>query len=226
MKKVLITGAGRGIGLALTEQFLQKELHVTATYRDKANATELFELAQKSKNLKLVQMDVADDQTWGDFKKHVTTETPDILINNAGVIGTQSGSIRDVHMNDLKNVFAVNTFAPLQISQVVAPLMKAGSTIAHITSLMGSVADNKGGGYYDYRMSKAALNMMNKCLSIEFSKLTCLVLHPGWVQTDMGGSAAPVQPEASAKGLAEVILKSQSAQSGHFYDYKGRELPW
>ncbi|MBY0452205.1 MAG: SDR family oxidoreductase [Bdellovibrionaceae bacterium] len=226
MKTVLITGAGRGIGLALTQQFLQKDHHVLATYRDEVSAADLLALAQTSKNLQLIKMDVAQESTWGDFKAVVTKSPPDILINNAGVIGSQSASIRDVNLKQLAEVFSVNTFAPLTVSQFVAPLMKAGSTVAHITSLMGSMADNKGGGYYDYRMSKAALNMMNKCLSIEFSKLTCLVLHPGWVQTDMGGSAAPVQPEASAKGLTEVILKSQIAQSGHFYDFRGQELPW
>lgn len=226
MTTVLITGAGRGIGLALTEQFLQKGHHVLATYRDEATANDLLALSRSSKNLKLIKMDVSQESTWGEFKAVVTQSPPDILINNAGVIGSQSASIRDVSVKQLTDVFSVNTFAPLMISRFVAPLMKAGSTIAHITSLMGSIADNKGGGYYDYRMSKAALNMMNKCLSIEFSKLTCIVLHPGWVQTDMGGSAAPVQPEASAKGLTDVILKSKTAQSGHFYDFRGQELSW
>ncbi len=226
MKTVLITGAGRGIGLALAEQFLQKGHQVLASYRDEATSKDLLALTKISNSLQLIKMDVAQVSTWGDFKTIITKTPPDILINNAGVIGSESGSIRDINLKELTNVFAVNTFAPLLVSQFVAPLMKAGSTIAHVTSLMGSIADNKGGGYYDYRMSKAALNMMNKCLSIEFPKLTCLVLHPGWVQTDMGGSSAPVQPEASAKGLTEVILNSQVEQSGRFYDYRGRELPW
>lgn len=226
MKTVLITGAGRGIGLALTEQFLQKGHQVLASYRVEATAKDLLALAKTSKNLQLIKLDVAQESTWTDFKTVITKTPPDILINNAGVIGSESGSIRDINLKELTDVFAVNTFAPLLISQFAAPLMKAGSTIAHITSLMGSITDNKGGGYYDYRMSKAALNMMNKCLSIEFPKLTCLVLHPGWVQTDMGGQAAPVQPEASAKGLTEVILKSQTAQSGQFFDYRGQQLAW
>lgn len=226
MKKVLITGAGRGIGLALTEQFLQKRHQVWATYRDETTAKDLLKLAKSSKQLQLIKMDVSKESTWVDFKAVVSQTPPDILINNAGVIGSESSSIRDISLKQLTDVFAVNTFAPLLISQFVAPHMKAGSTIAQITSLMGSIADNKGGGYYDYRMSKAALNMMNKCLSIEFSKLTCLVLHPGWVQTDMGGAAAPVQPQASAQGLVEVILKTQNEHSGRFYDYRGHGLKW
>lgn len=226
MKKVLITGAGRGIGLALTKEFLKHNHQVIATYRDEKSATDLLHLRQQSKDVHPIVADVGDEKTFGALKEKLTQFGPiDILINNAGVIGSKSSSIHELDFKKVSEVFNVNTLGPMRVCQLVMPFMAEGGTVAHITSQMGSISD-AGGGYYDYRMSKAALNMFNKCLSIEYPMNTCIVLHPGWVQTDMGGAGAAVTPQESASGLYKVIIEAKPKQTSHFYDFRGREIGW
>ena len=223
MKKVLITGAGRGIGLALAKEFAADGYQVAGTYRDEATASELLQHGKIS----AVKADVADAKSLGAISTFLKTWGQlDILINNAGVIGEKSASLLDLDIENLHKIFDVNTFGPMRVCQTAIPFMKPGATIAQITSLMGSIKDNGSGGYYDYRMSKTALNMFNSCLSKEYSKMTCLVLHPGWVQTDMGGKGATVTVDDCAKGLFKIISEAKQEQSGHFYDFKGKELPW
>lgn len=226
MKNVLITGAGRGIGLALTREFLEHGFQVLGTYRDERSARELLSLAKAQSNLKLATADVTTEKSLGPLREQLKKfGSLDILINNSGVIGQMANGLKNLDFDQVGNTFAVNTLGPMRISQLAIPFMKTG-TIAHITSLMGSIKDNESGGYYDYRMSKAALNMFNKSLSKEFPSLTCLVLHPGWVQTDMGGAGATVPVVDSARGLFTVIVEAKKSQSGHFYDFRGKELPW
>lgn len=227
MKNVLITGGGRGIGLALTQEFSAKGYKVAGTYRDEKSAAGLLQLSRENKDVIAVKADVTKTgslmavidllNTWG---------TVDVLVNNAGVIGEKGASLLKMEIEKLHDVFDVNTLGPMRVCRAVIPFMKSGGTIAQITSLMGSIADNGSGGYYDYRMSKAALNMFNSCLAKEFQELKCLVLHPGWVQTDMGGAGATVTTEDCARGLFKLISNGANAKSGHFYDYAGKELPW
>ncbi len=227
MKKVLITGAGRGIGFALTKEFLAHDFQVIGTYRSEATAVELLQLAKENKNVLTVKADVTNEKTFGPLKEQLgKLGTIDILINNSGVIGEKGSSIKNIDFDSLSEVLNVNTLGPMRICQLAIPFMKPGSTFANITSLMGSIADNAGGGYYDYRMSKAALNMFNKCLSIEFPQMTCLVLHPGWVQTEMGGKGATVTTKDCAAGLFKVVSEAKINQSGQFCDFRGKELPW
>lgn len=226
MKNVVITGAGRGIGLALTKEFSRQGFRVLATYREEKAARELLQFVNEA-DVTAVTAEITDESTFAPLKEKLEKlGSVDILVNNAGVIGNTAASLQQLDPKKMMEVFNVNTFGPLRMSQLVMPFLKEGGKIAHITSLMGSIADNASGGYYDYRMSKAALNMFNSCLAKEFPKATCLVLHPGWVQTEMGGSEAPVTKEESARGLSQVILKAKLEQSGHFFDYTGKELPW
>lgn len=222
MKNVLITGAGRGIGLALTKEFLKNGYHVIGTYRDEKSASELLHLPQVTG----VKIDVTDEKSFSSLKEELKkAKVIDVLVNNSGVIGDKSKSLLDININKVAEVLNVNTLGPMRICQQVIPFMIKGGTVAQITSLMGSIADNMSGGYYDYRMSKAALNMFNASLTKEFSHLKCLVLHPGWVQTDMGGAGANVTAEDCAQGLFQVMT-DEKRQSGHFYDFRGKELPW
>jgi NAD(P)-dependent dehydrogenase (short-subunit alcohol dehydrogenase family) len=98
--------------------------------------------------------------------------------------------------------------------------------VANMSSMMGSIADNSSGGYYSYRISKTALNMFTKTLSIEQRQWVVVSLHPGWVKTAMGGAEAPLSPQESGQKLFKLIMDLQLEQSGRFYDYSGRELPW
>ncbi|MGZ3695376.1 MAG: SDR family oxidoreductase [Bdellovibrionota bacterium] len=226
MKNIVITGAGRGIGLALTREFSQKGYHVLGTYRDEKSAKDLLRLAQEG-NVTAVTADITNESTFGPLKKALEKLGKiDILLNNAGIIGKEFGPLSEVDPEDVMNVFNVNTLGPLRVSQLAMPFLKKGGTVAHITSLMGSIADNASGGYYAYRMSKTALNMFNRCLAHDFPEATCLVLHPGWVQTDMGGTNATITKEDSARGLCQVITQAKLEQSGKFFEYTGRELPW
>ncbi len=227
MKTVLITGAGRGIGLALTREFAQNGYRVVGTYRTESAAKELLDLSASSKSIVPVKADVTNEKTFAALKEELSLiKSIDILINNSGVVGDRGDSLAELDLDRTKDVFEVNTFGPVRICQLVLPYMKLDGTIAQITSKMGSIKDNSSGGYYDYRMSKVALNMFNMCLAKEFPQLTCLVLHPGWVQTEMGGAGATVPVRDCSLGLYKVITGAKSAQSGGFFNYTGEALPW
>lgn len=227
MKTAVITGAGRGIGLALTKELLNGGYKVFASYRTEASAKGLLELARTNQNLTCVIADVTEEKTFAPLKEHLKKAgSVDLLINNSGVIGQSSTPFLELNIAAAIATMDVNTFGPIRMTKMVLPLMNKSGTIAHLTSLMGSIADNGSGGYYDYRMSKCALNMFNKSLSQDFPEMTCLVLHPGWVKTDMGGDKAPTTVDESAKGLYEVIVGKKPRRSGEFRDFKGQELPW
>lgn len=227
MKTVLITGAGRGIGLALAKVFSENGYQVFGTYRSKEKAKDFLALSQSSKTVIPVQADVADESTFVSLKEQLKKiGSLDVLINNSGVIGEKRSPLSELNITATLETFRINTLGPMRITQLALPYLAVNAVVAQITSLMGSIADNGSGGYYDYRMSKAAVNMFNMCLSKELPEVTCLTLHPGWVQTDMGGAGAMVTTKDCAQGLYKVISKASLKQSGHFYDYTGKELPW
>jgi NAD(P)-dependent dehydrogenase (short-subunit alcohol dehydrogenase family) len=227
MKNVVITGAGRGIGLALVKEFFNHGYSVLGTYRDSASAAQLLNLSREHERIKAVTADVSDENSLSDLQKEVKRMGQvDVLINNAGVMGEKSKRLPEMDLKKMDRVFQVNTFGPIRICKVVMPFIPHGGKVAQISSMMGSITDNGSGGYYDYRMSKAALNMFNMCLSMEYPDVTCLALHPGWVQTDMGGAGATLPVDESARGLFKVITGATASQSGDFYDYRGTQLNW
>lgn len=227
LKNIVITGAGRGIGFALTKIFTQNGHHVVGTYRSDKTASQFLNFAKEHSTVTAVQADVTSEDTLKNLSTTLKNSPAiDILINNSGVVGERGNSILEQDLEALTEVFNVNTLGPMRVIKAVLPYMNKVGTIAQITSLMGSIADNTSGGYYDYRMSKAALNMMNMCLTKELPHMTCLVLHPGWVQTDMGGAGAKVTVEDCAQGLYRVITTPSLRKSGEFLDYTGQHLPW
>lgn len=227
MKTVFITGANRGIGFGLTKRFLENQFQVFAGYRDIKKSTELIKLAEENKNLILFKLDLNNDTDFDQLKTFLNNQPQiDILINNAGIMGSAKTSILETSTDELLTVFKNNTLAPMRVFQVLLPHLSNKAIIANLTSQMGSIADNRGGGYYDYRVSKAALNMLHKCLSIEFKDFTFLTLHPGWVQTDMGGKQAPTSIMESTTGLFNVITGKIQRSSGQFLNYLGKEIPW
>lgn len=227
MKKVLITGAGRGIGLALTKAFLANGFSVHATYRDAKKASDLFQLQSKQSGLTLSVVDVVDASTYSSIESALgPTHRFDFLINNSGVVGGRGRHLKELAISDVQSVLSVNLIGAIQFTQFLVPRLTDHAVIAQISSRMGSITDNSSGGYYDYRISKAALNMFSSCLANEFPNFTCLTLHPGWVQTAMGGPGATVTPADSANGLFRVITTSPLTASGKFFDYQGKSLPW
>ncbi len=228
MKTIFITGSTKGIGLEMTKQLLKKGHHVIASGRDPRGSSELKSLAADfGDKLTLVQLDVTSDKDLAELT-NASFKKIDWLINNAGTFeGRGESGFEKLDIKDVFQVFEVNTVGPIRVTQSLLPFLQNSDApvIANITSHMGSIAD-AGGGYYPYRMSKAALNMFTKTLAVDYPKITAVVLHPGWVRTRMGGQQAPTMPEDSAAGLLQVIEKLSPAKTGHFFDFKGKELPW
>ena len=220
--KILITGASRGIGLELVRQALKRGDSVFAVARKPESSKGLTDLkAEFGEKLHLVGMDVRSNEAPQKIAA-VVGNSLDILINNAGIL------LEGVSVDDFLESFRVNSVAPFVITQALLPALKNSSQprVIQITSKMGSIADCTSGGHYVYRASKAALNMINKCLSRDNPWLSTIVIHPGWVQTDMGGQSAPTTPEESAQGIRKVALELKLAQSGQFFEFTGKELPW
>ena len=227
METILITGASRGIGLELTKQFLDLNYKVISSYRIKPSLE--LEKFTSNKNLTLVELEVTDEVSITNLANTLSDVKIDILINNAGVIGPEQQSMAEIKQQDWLNTFAINSIAPLMVSHAVLPLMKHTTKprIITISSLMGSISSDSV-GMYAYRSSKAAVNKVMKILSVELNDqgvAVCLV-HPGWVQTDMGGQQADITVKESATGILEIARTLTMAQSGHFLAWQGNKLDW
>lgn len=229
-RTVCITGANRGLGLGFTRDFLRRGWTVAATCRTPGEAVELRELQEEYGELLLiVQCDVTSGESVREMARVVAGRIPalDILVNNAGVL-PDDDSIEIVQEDVLLSTFNINVAGPVRITQALLPLVRLGreKKIIHISTEMGSIGSNKRGGAYSYRISKAALNMLMKNLSLELYSegIVSMALHPGWAQTDMGGVNATVPVELSIRGMMELIGNATLQESGRVFDYTGREL--
>lgn len=227
MKHWVITGAGRGIGLELTQQLCAAGERVTAIVRSPDRAVKLKELSRKSKFLKILQADVTKDIDIAAAATQLKGLEVNVLINNAGIY-LEDGVLPELDLKMVEETFQVNVLGPIRTTKMFLPnLLKATQPIiVNISSQMGSIDDNGSGRSYAYRMSKAALNMFTKNLSLEFPRAIVLALHPGWVKTDMGGSSAPTEPKDSVAGLLNVIKSAQFENSGSFLNFKGEKIEW
>ncbi|MGE4070152.1 MAG: SDR family oxidoreductase [Lysobacterales bacterium] len=221
---VLVTGANRGLGLEYARQFAAKGYRVIGTARDPQGATELADVADRVEAL-----DVADAASVAALAERLKDVPIDILVNNAGMFDRGDVSIDKVDFGVMEQTFQVNTFGPLRLTQALLPNLRLGQRkqIVNMSSQLGSV-QNSDGRWYAYRASKSALNQINKILSVELGPegFVCVVLHPGWVRTDMGGAAATYSPEESVSGLIGVIEQLDSGKNGGYFDLKGNTLPW
>jgi NAD(P)-dependent dehydrogenase (short-subunit alcohol dehydrogenase family) len=220
----LVTGANRGIGLEFARQLTFRGDRVIATARDPEKAADL-----KATGATVWPLDVADAASIASLSKRVAETPIDVLINNAGV-SSASKSITTLDGEELARVFRVNSTGPMLVAKAVLQALKSGQrkTVLSITSQLGSIANNTGGSSYAYRASKAALNMLNRSLAAELKGdgFTCVVAHPGWVQTDMGGKEAPLAPQESVRALVVLLDRLTTADTGKFFNYDGKELPW
>jgi len=227
-KRVLITGANRGIGLGLAQKFLVEGYEVIAGMRHPDGARCIWELESEFPGkLSSIELDVTSAASIKSAVQKVEGHL-DILINNAGVLPNGSAGFSDLKEEDLLKAFAVNTMGPVKITQAFLPkiLESANPKVINISTKVASISDNAGGGSYAYRMSKTALNMINKNLSIEFPEVVFAVLHPGWVKTDMGGENAILDVIDSTNGMYNVIAGLDKKSTGKFYNYDGTEIPW
>lgn len=230
MATVLITGTNRGIGLEFVKQFLAREDTVLATCRDMGSATELRQLKNDTRKLHIFELDVSSQKSMEDLTLQLAGHAIDIFINNAGVYGPRDSTFGKVSANEWAKVLQVNAKAPMILTQLLIDNLRVGSDkkLLYITSKMGSIDDNKGGGSYVYRSSKAALNAVVKSISVDLrdSGFSVAVLHPGWVQTDMGGPNALIDVTTSVSKMIDVIDNLNFHNSGSFFNYDGGIIPW
>ena len=222
----IVTGGNRGIGKEFIHQLLSKQHTVITGVRNPEQMDVEHDL------LSIVKLDVSDSQSVIEFAQTVSqlTDNVDVLVNNAGRIDGRWQTIREVDPDVSLDVLNVNTIGPLRVTQALWPLLEntGDSKVANISSLMGSIDDCLSGRSYAYRTSKTGLNMITKILSVEGqdTDISVSCYHPGWVQTDMGGARAPVQPHESVEGLIGLIEMQSLERSGRFFEYTGVELPW
>jgi NAD(P)-dependent dehydrogenase (short-subunit alcohol dehydrogenase family) len=221
---VLVTGANRGIGLEYARQFHAKGYRVIGTARDPAEATELAKVSDRVEAL-----DVTDAASVAALAQRLKGVPIDILVNNAGMFDRRDTAVEKVDFETMEQTFAVNTLGPLRMVQALLPNLRAGQRklIVNMSSQLGSIG-NSTGEWYAYRASKAALNQINRSLSVELGKegFRSVVLHPGWVRTDMGGEQATYTPEESVAGLITVIEGLGPDDNGRFLDFRGQPIPW
>ncbi|HET6981751.1 MAG TPA: SDR family oxidoreductase [Myxococcaceae bacterium] len=225
--RFVVTGANRGIGLEFVRQLTGRGEDVDATAREPEEAPELQAMVRPGVQLRIHRLDVADDTSVAAFAEQLSSGPVDVLINNAGVSGVKGGELIDPA--DILRVFNVNAVGTLRVVRALLPRLREGKgkKIADITSQLGSIAEASG-GRYAYRLSKTALNMATRLLAEDLrgEGFRTVALHPGWVQTRMGGTAAPVPPEQSIRGMLRLIDGLTAEQSGRTFDFQGREIPW
>ncbi|WP_202932308.1 SDR family oxidoreductase [Vreelandella alkaliphila] len=217
---VVITGANRGIGLALAEQYHQAGWRVIGVCRESSDALQVA--AERI----IEGIDVTQPASVAALASALQGESLDVLINNAGLL--QDESLGQLDFDSIRTQMEINAYAPLRVCEALLPLLKKGSKIANITSRMGSIADNDSGGRYGYRASKAALNAFGKSLAMDLKPQGIAVaqLHPGYVQTRMVNFGGHISPQEAAAGIVARIEALTLENSGSFWHSNGERLPW
>lgn len=231
MPTILISGTNRGIGLEFVRQYAQDGWRVYACCRNPDEAHELKQLAARHDNVSIHALDVADHKQIAALAGELQGVPIDILLNNAGVYaGNSDESLGSLNYPMWEKSFRINTLAAARMAEVFLENVARSEKrlIAALSSLMGSMADNGSGGSYLYRSSKAALNAVMVSLAVDLKprRIGVLMLHPGWVKTDMGGPNAEISAETSVRGMRAVLDKFKLKDSGRFIAYDGAELPW
>ena len=227
----LITGANRGLGLEFTRKYLADGWQVFATCRDPASANELQRLTQKAGGkLAIVAMDVTDAKSVRAAAAQVGDARIDLLLNCAGITGVSGQKVGKVNYDSWARVLEVNTMGPLRVIEAFLDKVARSERklVVTITSGMGSLTDNTSGGSIAYRTSKAAVNMVTRSAAIDLAPqgITCVVINPGWVKTDMGGPNATLTAQESVSAIRRLIEKLGPNQTGMFFHYDGTEYPW
>ena len=235
MERILITGANRGIGLGLVRRYLDLgQPRVFAACRQPDAAAELNRLAlQHGERLTVIPLDVTDLDSIASAAEQVAAQVDglDLLINNAGI--NPKGNTQDfetIRPETMLAVMAVNVVGPLMVAKGFVDLLKAGSKVrvVNISSQMGSLTNRPNGGPYAYCASKSALNMVTRTLAADLRPygITMIMVHPGWVQTDMGGAKATLTPETSSHSMVDFFATLEGKHNGLFYRWDGQPLPW
>jgi NAD(P)-dependent dehydrogenase (short-subunit alcohol dehydrogenase family) len=232
MKRILITGSNRGVGLELARQTLARGDRVFAGCRSPERASALEELSAKyHEQITILSLDVADEESLAKCVAIVDGETEalDIIFNNAAIF-RDGETIKTFQMDDVLHMLNVNAVGQILVVKYFFDLLKNGADpkVVNISSEAGSISRmTEFRGYY-YYASKAALNMFTRALAWdpETEGITVVAIHPGWVRTDMGGSDADLSPSESAEGILKVTKWITDADKGKFFTWQGLEYPW
>ena len=224
---ILLAGASRGLGLGLAAAYLQRGWKVVATARAPDPAGGLAKLQGAHPDaLRVETLDVADPASVQALAGRLQSGALNILFVVAGSNAHSNSPINEIPPADIARELLTNATAPIALADTLQPYLAPGATVAFMTSIMGSIASNAGGGMELYRASKAALNMLASCYALRHKNAPVLLLHPGWVRTDMGGANAPVDIVTSVSGLIDVIGKHAHMPGLAYLDYRGAKLPW
>jgi NAD(P)-dependent dehydrogenase (short-subunit alcohol dehydrogenase family) len=211
----VITGAGRGLGRELARQLGARGVEVIGTAREASSADEV--------------LDVADPKSVAEFARRLGERPIDALVNNAGR-QYRASSLEELDFDELSDVFEVNTLGPLRVTRALLPNLRAGRRrlVVQMSSRMGCFGEFDAPNMFGYRASKAALNMLHRCVAAELESegFRCVALHPGWVRTDMGGPGATLSVEESVEGMLDVLDNLRGEDNGALLDWTGKRLPW
>lgn len=232
--RAVITGANRGLGLEFTRQWLARGGSAFALVRDVASTSDLSELQDEADDrLRILGCDVADATSIVDTAGEIMDleDGIELLINNAGARG-ERGDLESLDIDAILSTIEINALAPLRLTRVLLPALRAGGgappRVVHISSLMGSIEDNRSGGSYAYRISKAALNMVCRTMAHDLAAdgIVTVALHPGWVATRMGGPEGPLSAQEAVREMLATIDTLTAEASGRFLDRNGEPLPY
>ena len=225
MSNILIIGANRGLGLEFAKQYSELGHHVFATTRDKSKSDQLVATA----NTTVLELDLNEDKSIDSFIDEMSSIKIDILIHNSGIFRDEQLS-ENLEIDAWMNEMRINAITPIILARKLKQNVLEGKDkkIIFISSQMGSIDDNYSGRFYFYRSSKSALNSAAKSLAIDWKdkNISVLMLHPGWVKTDMGGESAKLEIPDSIQRMIQVISDLNLETSGSFVNYEGNKLEW
>ena len=225
MSNILIIGANRGLGLEFAKQYSNKNHNIFATTRNNSASQELNEI----KNSNIFELDLNSDESLNKFVNEISPQKIDILIHNAGIFRDEQLE-QDLDINAWMNEMRINAVIPIILARKLKAniQMAKDKKIVFISSQMGSIDDNYSGRFYFYRSSKSALNSAAKSLSIDWKEdgISILIIHPGWVKTDMGGNNANLEISDSISQMIKVIDDMTLSNSGSFVNYAGKKIEW
>jgi len=221
-RTVLVIGASRGIGREFVRQLCAEGCKVFATARDDASLAALTDEGAHA-----IKIDVTKPESLAELPWRLDGEKIDLALYVAGVLPNWEGAAESPTLSDFDAAMHANVLGAMQALPLLAPFVAdAKGRFVFITSVMGSIAEAGNSTAWIYRASKAALNMAVYSARRDYPELTLAVIHPGWVQTDMGGSGATVPVRDSVSGMLAVIDTLKPSDSGAFLSYDGRKIPW
>tara|TARA_R110000850_G_scaffold61497_1_gene140574 strand:- start:470 stop:1138 length:669 start_codon:yes stop_codon:yes gene_type:complete len=220
-RNIVITGANKGIGLELTKAYQAKGDKVFALVRNSSKELEEIDGITIIRNIDLARL-----KKFSVLDELLSRVVIDILINNAGIMTEES--LGQIDYEQVENQFLVNAIGPLRLTEYLMPHLQKGSKVVLITSRMGSISDNSSGGFYGYRVSKAALNTLGVCLArdLEPKGIAVGMLHPGFVKTGLVENQGEINADEAARRLILSIEKLNLKESGSFRHSNGEKLPW